>query len=161
MNTFEDSLIAKRHRDFILAGLSNGIVAFAFAVISFAVLPFVQAMVTTLMVMTVLYGMSVSRALSHNQDLQTRMTTLRDLRHLELIALHQPRDEEASSELLRQADHEMLQSLGQAYDLIAAVQKTGIYIALQIALLFASAWLGTVWSLPILNFLAKVEVLFH
>jgi hypothetical protein len=86
MNTFDDAVIMKRHLDSILVSLSDGIIAFAFGVISFAVLPFIQAMVTTLMVMTVLYGMSVSRALRHNQDLQTRMTTLRDLRHLELIA---------------------------------------------------------------------------
>lgn len=161
MNAFEDAVIAKRYRDLMLASLSNGVTAFAFGIISFAALPFVQATVATLMVMTVLHGVSVSRSLTHNQDLQTRMTTLRDLRYLELIAVYQPRDEEACCELSRQADDEILPILDEPSDLMTTAQKTVIYIALQITFLFASAWLGTSWSFPIINLFEKAKVLFY
>ncbi|OOY05222.1 hypothetical protein [Thioclava sp. F28-4] len=161
MNEFEEAVIAERYRDLIFASLANGIVSFAFGVLSFAILPIYQALVATLMVMAVFYGMTVSRGLKHNQDSQARMTALRDLRHLELIALNQPCDEEASLELSQRADAEMLQVMGKQFDLLAAARNIAIYIAFQVALLFASAWLGTSWSMQILNFLAKVEVFFH
>jgi hypothetical protein len=51
--------------------------------------------------------------------------------------------------------------MGKQFDFVAMARNNAIYIALQIALLFASVWFGTSWSLPILDFVAKIEVLFH
>jgi len=161
MNSFEDAVIMKRHWDMISASLSNGVVTLIFAVISFAVLPIVQVSISTLMVMAVLYGIAVSRGLNHNQNMQTRLTSLRDMRYLELIAMYQPRNDETLLELSHRADIEMLEVLNERFDLISAAKNLSIYILLQLSLLSLGAWLGANWSLPILNFLTKVDAFIH